>query len=108
MDEVPAPVAQDLNLDVARPLDVLLEVNGGVVESVLGLRARIAVSGLKLLGGAHEAQPLAAPARRSFQHHGVADLASDSPHFRQTLNIPVRAGNGGQPRPDNGLPRRGL
>src|SRR2546426_9814463 len=108
MDEVTVPVAQDLNLDVARPLDVLLEVNGGIVESVLGLRARVAVGGLKVLGGADEAQSLATPARRSFQHHRVADLARDSPHLRETLNIPVRAGNRGQPRPNDGLARRGL
>jgi hypothetical protein len=35
------PIAQDLELDVARPLDVLLEVDGGVAkEAAASLRAR--------------------------------------------------------------------
>ena len=39
MDDVAVPVAEDLHLDVARLLDVFLQVDAAVLEGALGFLA---------------------------------------------------------------------
>ena len=70
-------VGQDLNLDVARPGQVLLDVDGAVAEGGLGLAARLAHGGGKGIGVVHDADALAAAPRRSLDHDRQPHLARD-------------------------------
>jgi hypothetical protein len=51
-------VAQDLDLDMARPLDQLLQIDGVVAEGVLGLAAGCAQRRHQVCGRAHHAHAL--------------------------------------------------
>ena len=67
-------VAEHLDLDVARPEDRLLEVDGVVAEGALGLALRALVGGHELLLVVDEAHALAAAAGRGLEHDREADL----------------------------------
>ena len=56
------------------PLEVLLEINRRVAESVLCLRLRIAKRARHLFPHFHAAHPLAAPARHRLEQHRIAPL----------------------------------
>jgi hypothetical protein len=71
-------VAEHLDLDVARALDVLLDVDGVVAEAVPGLALRGAERGGHLAGRAHDAHPLPAPTGRRLEQHGVAEPLGDA------------------------------
>ncbi len=62
LDDVAVAVGQDLELDVARPFEVLLEVDGVVAESAEGLAARRLQALRKLALVANDTHPLAAAA----------------------------------------------
>ena len=80
-------IGQDLNLDVARAIDELLEVDARVLERGLGLVAsRLQCAGEVGLVAAHS-HPLAAPSRGRLDQDGVADRTGKA----QRLGI---AGNG--------------
>src|SRR5271157_5847016 len=96
MDEVSIPVAEYLKFDVPGTLDEFLEVNGGVVESVLRFRARVAISGLEIGLPGNTAKAFPASARRSLQHDRKTDFGSDAAHFFQRLEVAIGAGNNGQ------------
>src|ERR1700691_3189525 len=69
------PVAQNLELDVSRPLDELLHINVGAAERLLGLRTRRPEQWNEFLGRADDPHPAAAAALGRLDHHRVADLA---------------------------------
>ena len=73
-DDPPVPVAQDLDLDVARSLDEALDVDGRVVEAGAGFGGGATERGLEFLLFAHQAHALAAAAGRGLEHHRIADL----------------------------------
>jgi hypothetical protein len=79
MDDVAVPVAEHLDLDVARILDELLDEHPVVAEARLGLRAGQCEALLGLLRAVGDAHALAAAAGRGLDHHGIADLGGD-PH----------------------------
>ena len=72
--DVAVRVAEHLDLDVARPDDRLLEVDGVVAEGALGLALRALVGGDELGLVVDEAHALAAAAGRGLEHHREADL----------------------------------
>jgi len=97
-EALPVVVGQHLDLDVARALDELLEVDGVVAEARGGLGARRAVGLGQLLGAAHQAHSLAAAARRRLEHHRVADLlggAARRVHVGQRIMAPGHHGYAG-------------
>src|SRR5262249_40326067 len=65
MDRVAARVAQDLNLDVARALDIFLYQQRAVAESLLRLAPRGLDGAVNCAFGSHDAHAFAAAARRS-------------------------------------------
>ena len=73
-DAAPVLVREDLDLDVARPRDRLLDVDARVAERRQRLALRRRQRRLELLGALDEPHALAAAAGGSFQHDGVADL----------------------------------
>ena len=78
VDGVALAVREDLDLDVARLRDVLLDVHGAVAEGGLGLAAGLAHGGGKDSGIVHDADALAAAPCRRLDHdrqaHGPRDL----------------------------------
>ena len=71
--DVAVVVGQDLDLDVARPHERLLEVEAVVAERGEGLAARALRGRGQGRGVGHEPQPLAASARRRLEHDREAD-----------------------------------
>src|SRR5450759_5845823 len=73
MNDAPGPVSEDLDLDVPRFREVLLEVDAPVAEGPLGLGLRELERGRELLVGAGDAHAAASAPRDGLQQHGVAD-----------------------------------
>ena len=74
VDDVAVIVREDLHLDVARVVEVPLDVHGGVGEVRLAFpRARLERT-LDLVGRAGDAKPLPAPTGRRLDRDRVADL----------------------------------
>ena len=74
VDAVAVRVAEDLELDVARPLEVFLDVDGAVAERGERLGARHLEAARELLGVARDAHPLSAAAGRGLDDHRESDL----------------------------------
>ena len=74
MDRRPVAVRENLDLDVARTLDVALAEHAAVAEARLGLPARRLEGLLELVGRAHDAHPAAATSRGCLDDQRVADL----------------------------------
>jgi hypothetical protein len=68
--QVPADVAQDLHLDVAHALEVLLQEHDRAAERRHRLRAGLRDRVVELVGLVHDAHPAAAAAVRGFDQHG--------------------------------------
>src|SRR4029079_16194485 len=67
-------VAEHLDLDVARPDDRLLDVDGVVAERALGLALRARERRLQLLLRVAQAHAAPAAARRRLEHDRIPDL----------------------------------
>ena len=98
VDDVPVLVGQDLDLDMARSVDELLDVDAGVLEGGLGLVAGGLQRDRKVLLVAADPHALAAAPRGRLDEHGVADLAGQ----------PHRLGIVGDRRPRSPARRRTL
>ncbi len=72
-DDVAAAVAEELHLDVARTLDVLLDVHAGVLEVGLRQPRDRCPRRVQLGGRAHQAHADAPAAAGALQHHRKAD-----------------------------------
>src|ERR1019366_2583794 len=94
VDAVTVRVAEDLDLDVARLFDELLDEDTVVAEGGLRFVAtgREALARLGIVEG--DAQALAAAAGRGLDHHRVADLARDFDGELRALDRRVVARNG--------------
>ncbi len=75
VDHVAVAVAEDLDFDVARALDQLLDVDFGVAEGALGFARGIAESGFQLRSRIHAAHAFAAAAGHGLEQNGIAVLA---------------------------------
>ena len=75
MDDIALPVAEQLHLDMARPVEIAFEIDGIVAERGLrlGLRQRQHVAQFVRVARQLHAAP-AAP-RGGLQQHGIADRA---------------------------------
>src|SRR4051794_22201177 len=81
MDHVTVLIGEDLNLDVPRLLDVLLQVDAAVLESVLGLLLSLLESGLERDIVASHAHATAAAAGRRLDENRVADTVGQPQGF---------------------------
>src|ERR1700730_9064589 len=95
MDDVAMRVAQHLDLDVARLLDIFLDEDAVVGEA----RARLVAGGAEAVArrgvAPRDAHALAAAAGRGLDHHGIADLAGDLDGGLGVGNDVEVAGHGG-------------
>ena len=75
MHEIAVPVAQQLDLDVARPLHQLLEIDLVLAERGLGLApgAQVTAS-IRPFSSVDRAHAAPAPAPGCLEHHRIADL----------------------------------
>jgi hypothetical protein len=89
-------IAEDLDLDVARPEDRLLEVDGVVAEELLRLAAGALPGARHLVGVGDEAHALAAAAGRRLEHDREADLLGRGD--RLVGRLAARAGDDGHAR----------
>ena len=87
------PVAQHLDLDVARVLDELLDEHAVVAEAGLGLRAGERKAFIDLLGVVGDPHALAAAAGRGLDHDGIADLGGDLDGMLGVRDLAQKAGN---------------
>ena len=96
VDDVAVAVAEDLHLDVARLLDVLLEVDAAVLERGLGFLAGRLEAGLQadvVAGNAHAA---AAAARRRLDEDGIAHRRGPGQSAcSSSVDQPLAAGHDG-------------
>src|SRR6185312_3009158 len=77
MHDVAVAVAEHLDLDVARLLDILLDKDPVVAKARAGLARRAAPALAQLGVVAGDAHALTAAARRRLEHDRVADVAGD-------------------------------
>ena len=101
-------VGEDLDFHVARPLDVLLDVDRVVAERLERLVAR-AAERLRHLGvGAHDAHALAAATGRGLEEHRIAELRRDRTRLRLVAERLGGARHHRDAGGDGELSRRGL
>ncbi len=86
-------IAEDLDLDVARPIDVALEDQRVVAERAGGLALRAVEGGVDLVGRAHDAHALAAAAGRRLDQQREADRQGLGAQRRPRLIVAVVAGH---------------
>jgi hypothetical protein len=86
-------VAEDLDLDVARPVDVALEDQRVVAERAGGLALGALERGVDLVGRAHDAHALAAAAGRGLDQEREADRQRLAAQGRAVLRVAVVAGH---------------
>ena len=79
VDPVAVLVGEDLNLDVARMQDHLLDVDAAVAERGGRLARGSPECRLEVLGRRHPAHTLAAASGDGLQHHRVAELLRPGP-----------------------------
>ena len=91
-------VADDLELDVARVLEVLLDVDVAVAEGGFGLALRGAEVGAELVGIAHHAHAAAAAAGHRLDDDRVADALGDLERGLFAVDRAVAAGQHRQAR----------
>src|SRR5262249_39922741 len=77
VDDIALFVAQYLNLDVARAFDEFLDIDRRVAERRLGFGGGHGESRAYLFVRANDAHAFSAAARRSFEHHRIADLSGE-------------------------------
>src|SRR6267378_7188726 len=90
-----AVVRENLDLDMARPLEVLLDVQAAIAEGFLGLAPGRSEPALDLRVVADETHPLAAPACDGFQEHRIAEPFGFSPGVDGIAQRGRSAGNDG-------------
>jgi hypothetical protein len=106
MDDVAVLVTEDLDLDVARVHDRLLDVDGAVAEGAQRLAAGALQRGAELGRVMNEAHALAAAAHRGLQHDGVADALRRGERLLERVGAAARRDR--DPRGGHLLSRGGL
>src|SRR5687768_13950423 len=101
-------VAEDLELDVSRPHEVLLDVDVAVAERRQRLAARERERPLELVGVLGDAHPLPAPARRGLDDHREADRSGELERLLDVFHRTGRTGDDGNPDGGHRLSRRRL
>ena len=94
MNDIAMLVAEHLDLDMARLLDIFLDEHAIVAEARLGLAPGRRVSLGDLLGAIGDAHALAAAAGRGLDHDRKADLLGDLDRLLGVLDHAEMAGHG--------------
>src|SRR5882672_537501 len=87
--DVPVFVAQYLDLNVARCLEVLFEIYRGIAECELGFLLCCGQRVHQLVAGANDTHPTASASGRGLDDEGVPDLFGDSSGLFFILDHPV-------------------
>ena len=93
MNDVAVLVAEHLDLDMPRLLDIFLDEHAVVAEARLGLRLRRDEAFLHLLAAIGDAHALAAAAGAGLDHHRIADLVGDLDRLLGVLDHAEMTGN---------------
>ena len=93
-------VAEDLDLDVARPLDQPLDVERAVGERSLRLTARGADRFVQFAGGSHRAHAFAAAAAAALSSAGKPTSATADAMSASACDVGVTPGTTGTPAAD--------
>src|SRR5579863_3817599 len=94
IDDIAVLVAENLDFDVARIGDELLDEHAVVAEARFRLGAGARKSFLEFGAAVGDAHTLAAAARRRLDHHRIADLVGDLFRLLVVLDHAEKAGNG--------------
>ena len=78
VDDIPEAVADQLNLDVSRRFDVLLDVDRSVVEARRGFGTRKRKRARNLVARADQPHAFSAAARSGFEHHRISDFIGNA------------------------------
>ena len=103
MHDVAVRVAENLNFNVARPVDVLFEIKARVAERVQRFRSGVAPRAGHLRIRRDQAHAFPASARHRFQQHGIAKLARDFSCVAQIFDWILGPGNHGHAGPGGKL-----
>src|SRR5205807_8151120 len=95
VDDVAVAVAEQLDLDVARPVDVALQVDAAVLEGALGLAAGGLEARLERRLVAGHAHAAAAAAGRRLDEHREADGPRERERLSLILDEALAAGHDG-------------
>ncbi len=93
VDDVAVPVAQNLELDVSRAREILLDVDLAVAERGERFGPRQLKRSREILRVGGDAHSLSAAAGRRLDDHGKADFPREPESFVRVVNRPVRARN---------------
>ena len=80
---LPLAVAEHLDLDVARLVEIFFEIDGIVAESGLGFAARAGERMREIFGRTRDLHAAPAAAGRRLDEHRIADLLGDRQRFRR-------------------------
>src|SRR5690554_4966193 len=97
VDDMTVGVAKNLDLDVARALDIALDDERAVTKGRLGLAPRRGDALIELLLTPHELHALSASARARLEQEREADLERLLPEVRGILIGAIIARDDGQP-----------
>src|SRR6266849_3975730 len=102
-----AVVGQNLDLDVPRPLEVLLDVDAALPESLLRLAPGGLECTLDFRVTGDETHSLAAAPRDGLQHHGIAEALGLASRLGRIAQRRRSAGNDGDAGGLHAAPRFG-
>src|SRR5712671_6921401 len=103
-----AVVRQNLDLDVPRSLEVLLDVDAAVAERLLRLATRRLERAFDFPVTRDVTHPFASAPRDRFQHHRIAEALRLAPRFRGIAQRRRRAGDDGNAGGLHAAPRFSL
>src|SRR5262249_38678422 len=78
MDDIAVAIAQDLNLDVSRLIDVFFNKHSIVAEGASGFVRGTLVAASTLVIVVRQPHTFTAPAGAGFEHYGIANFAGDA------------------------------
>ena len=108
VDDVVVLIRQDLHLNVAGFLDVLLQVELPTAERCFGFRLGCLQGAAEVLAGVDDAHPAAPPARRRFHNDGEAHGSRDVRRLALIADRPLAARDHRDPGGLHALPGRRL
>ena len=101
MNDISMLVTKNLELDVMRLFNELLQINRVVAKGRQRFALGSGISFFHFFDTVDEAHTLSTTAHRSFQHHRVSDLIAKFYGFFHTFQIVLCAGNNGYSRLDH-------
>ena len=93
VDRIAAPVAENLELDVARIAQILLDIDGRIAERGLGLAAGLFHQAFQRIGRVADLHAAPAAATRRLDDHRIADVLGDAGGFRHFGHRAIAAGH---------------